>query len=79
MCTHTELEHAAINWARAAYGIRWRLKRFNKTFEQHMTEVPRGIMPEVWESWYTAPFGKPEWNENTRLLRKLQVEGRLVC
>jgi hypothetical protein len=55
----TDQEHEAVEWAKGAYGRRWR---------SHVLSTLDDL-PENYKRFYWQPFGIPEWNYNIHLVR----------
>ena len=68
----TLAEEEAARWAKQYYP-HWR-KRFGGTRERHNAQRPRDIPEDIWDAWYLAPFGVPEWNRNIAIVRRLLAE-----
>lgn len=68
----TEREQQALTYCRQFH--RWR-KRFSQTRTEHNAAIPKGMKPDVWDSWYDYPTGDVQINEDYRIVRHLLRDG----
>jgi hypothetical protein len=63
----TPCQRVAVQWARTSYGVRWRQR-----LKGRPEELPIGFRHCYWH-----PFGREDWNDYMRVLRRLYWQGRL--